>query len=170
MDIKKNNLSNRDVFEDFFHNEMQNIAFLINTATTDYFKDEKFISEDRFFESMSAMMIRKEFCCKKLVETFVHRLLASGLYFKYHKYSVFLIRRPHLLKYKKNKNNKRKLTLTDVAPAFMFLLAGYFISFLFLIGEIVSNRQKTMNYFQINKRKQKERRKRDEDLPSNYCI
>lgn len=36
----------------------------------------------------------------------------------------------------------RKLTLIDLAPAFIFLLTGYFISFGLLIVEIVSSRKK----------------------------
>lgn len=35
----------------------------------------------------------------------------------------------------------RKLTLTDVAPAFIFLTCGYFISFIVFITEILSKRQ-----------------------------
>ena len=35
----------------------------------------------------------------------------------------------------------RKLTLTHLAPAFIFLLFGYFISFLALIGEILLHRK-----------------------------
>ena len=39
-------------------------------------------------------------------------------------------------------NPKRKLTLIDVAPAFIILLWGYFISVLVFTGEILSNRRK----------------------------
>ena len=89
---------------------------------------------------MSAIVARKDFCCEKLLESFVHKMLASGIYSKYNNDKEFLLRLPLLLNYKENNNRNRKLTLADVAPAFIFHLTGYLMSFLVLIGEIVVNR------------------------------
>ena len=58
---------------------------------------KKFVSEDRFSDIMAAMMIRKDFCCKKEVETFVQRLMGSGLFFKYQSDKSFVLRLPFLL-------------------------------------------------------------------------
>ena len=126
----------------------KNIAFIVDSHTVDAISiGNKFVSEDRFSEIMGAMMIRKNFCCKKVVETFVHRLMASGLYFKYLSDKSFLLRLPLLLSFSEKDTSKRKLTLTDVAPAFIILLTGYFVSFLVFVVEILSNSRKKMNHF-----------------------
>lgn len=147
-DILKNNLSsNESAFTDFFHDRSKvNLALIIETEIVDSLKvGKKFVSEDRFLESMAATLISKNFCCKNLIEMFVHRLMASGLYFKYFNHANFLKRLSFLLGYQGEENSSRKLILTDVAPAFIFLLTGYFISFFVLIGEILLDRKKRVN-------------------------
>ena len=106
----------------------------------------KFVSEDHFSEIMPSMMIRKDFCCKRVVETFVHKLMASGLYFKYQSDKSFLLRLPLLLKFTEEDTSKRKLKLTDVAPAFIVLLTGYLVSFLVLMVELQKNPNKKVHY------------------------
>ena len=106
---------------------------------------KKFVSEDRFSDLTGAMMIRKDFCCKKVIETFVHTLMASGLYFKNQSDKSFLLRLPFLLTFLEEDTSKRKLTLTDVAPAFIVLLTGYFVSLLVLTVEILTNPRKKVN-------------------------
>ena len=92
-------------------------------------------------------MIHKNFCCKKVIETFMHRLTASGLYFEYQNDKSFLFRLPFLLKFSEVDSSKRKVTLTDVAPAFIIFLIGYFASFLVFMGEILISPRKKVNYF-----------------------
>lgn len=158
-DIKKNNISYANVYQDFFRGKSkQNLAFLVDTETADSLDaGDKFISEDYFFESMGAMMIRKDFCCKKLIDTFVHRLMSSGIYHKYYSDSIFLWKLPLLLKNAEEITSKRKLNLIDVAPAFIFLIMGYLISFFILIGEILISRRKKVKYFK-NKRKMRKKK------------
>ena len=143
-DIKNNNLDFEDLLYPFiFESSRKNIAFIVSFEVADQISvGNKFVSEDRFSEIMVAMMIRKGFCCKKVIETFVHRLAASGLYFKYMNDRSFLHRLPFLLEYSEEDTSKRKLTLTDVAPAFLILLMGYFLSFLVFMGEILMHRTK----------------------------
>lgn len=71
-DIKKNNISYANVYQDIFRGKSkQNLAFLVDTETADSLDaGDKFISEDYFLESMDAMVIRKNFYCKKLRDTF----------------------------------------------------------------------------------------------------
>ena len=57
---------------------------------------------------------------------------------------------------------KRKLTLTDVAPAFIFLLSGYIMSFLVLIDEILLKKK---NVNQSIKRKRKRKGKVHFEIP-----
>lgn len=117
----------------------------------------KIVSEDRFIENMAAMKIRKDFCCKKLIETFVHRLMASGLYFKDRNDNDFVRKLPFLLKHREKDTSKRKLTLMDFAPAFIFLLTGYFISFLVFICEILLNCKTAGKFLKTNKKKKKKK-------------
>ena len=148
-DIKNNNLSIQALLRPFIlENASKNIALIIDSHTLHVMRvGKKFVSEDRFSEIMGAMMIRKDFCCKKVIETFIHRLVASGLYFKYQNDKSFLLRLPFLLKLSEEDVSKRKLTLTDVAPAFIVLLMGYFVSFFVLIGEILTDPRKKGHYW-----------------------
>ena len=144
-DLRKNNLSYiENAYENVYRiSNKRNIAFLSEMETIRALAIlEDYISDDRFLEFMPAIVVRKNFCCKKLVETFVHKMLASGIYSKYLNDRAFMLRLPRLLKYKESYANKRKLTLKDLAPAFIILLTGYFISFLLLIEEKMVNRRK----------------------------
>lgn len=116
---------------------------------------EKNVSDDRSLEIMAAMMIQKDFGLKKLIESFVHRHMASGLYFKDNSDSALLYKYQYLLKYTENDTSKRKLTLTDFAPAFIFLLIRYFMSFSVFLYEIMLNRKTGVKFsMKKNKRKQ----------------
>ena len=154
-DIKTNNLDYGKLFKPFlFENTNKKIAFIVDSEAVSMIRvGNKFVSEDRFSEIMVGMMIRKDFCCKKVIETFVHRLTASGLYFKYQSDRSFLLRLPLLLKYSEEDTRKRKLVLTDVAPAFIVLLTGYFLSFLIFIVEMLTNPRKKVN--SLKKKKEK---------------
>ena len=72
--------------------------------------------------------------------------MASGLYFKYKSDKSFLIRLPLLLEFLDVDTGKRKLTLIDVAPAFIALLTGYVVSFSVLIGEILTDPKEKLHY------------------------
>ena len=140
-DMLKNELKFKPLYESFLRgNGSSNIAFLTETSTLDMFAGKFFISDDRFYERMGAMLVRRGFCCKELIDTFVHRMMSSGIYFKY--FSDYNYVFSSFTGIRERETQKRKLTLTDVAPAFIFLLCGYFVSFLLLIGEILSKRKK----------------------------
>lgn len=93
--------------EQFPHLRQKLISF-------DFCSEVSYVSEDRFLEFMSAMPVRKGFYCKKILNTVVHRLTASGLFFKLYKDSVFLIALPSALAYPKEDNGIQSLNLTDV--------------------------------------------------------
>lgn len=134
----------------------QNLAFIIDTRYAGTLDPGTIsISEERFLEGMPAMMVRKNFCYKDLLDSFVHKIVASGLYIKYNSDNSFfssMLVRSQIPDYEKPSN--RKLTITDVAPAFIFLLSGYFISFLVLIVEIYlyRNKKKSMKIKKKRKR------------------
>ena len=156
-DIQTNKLETNDFWDDFFDGNLsQNLAFIVAENVVDMLSvGNKFVSEDRFLESMPGMMIRKDFCCKKIIDAFVQKTMASGLYSKYMSDKSFLLRLPLLLSYQEKENTKRKLTLTDVAPAFIFLIMGHFISFIAFVGEIWIHPTRKMHHLKkirINKK------------------
>ena len=86
--------------------------------------------------------------------------MASGIFLKYLSDRNYLWSMKYFYKFKALEQNdhsdKTKLTLTDVAPAFIFLLFGYIMSFIALIGEILL---KAKNVNDSMKRKKKKKRK-----------
>lgn len=141
-DLLKNKLSSGNVYLKFIRkSRKQNLAYFADTGTLDKFVGKYYISEDRFFETMAGMMVQRNFCCKNLLNTFVHKMMSSGILEKYHSDGAYLTSLPLSLAFPEKYESKRKLTLTDVAPAFIFLLSGHFIAFLFFIGEILINRR-----------------------------
>lgn len=98
------------------------------------------------------MLVRKDFCCKKLLDEFVHRMMASGIRYELYRLSHYNFILSLQLNSTEEYTSKRQLTLTDLAPAFIFLLSGYFISILCLIGEIWSHRKNNMTFFTKRKK------------------
>ena len=154
-DLKTNGLSSLKIVNDFLLEKInRKLAFIADENLVDVLSvGKKFVSEDRFLEVMASMSIRKGFCCKKTVETFVHRLMASGLYSKYRNDKTFLHRLRIRSKISEKDTGKRKLTLVDVAPAFIILIIGYFLAFCVLMGEIFTNRLKKANYYKKGKQR-----------------
>ena len=147
----ENESKSKYLYKNFIHdNKGANLAIFIESHILDTFTGKFFISEDRFLERATSMTIRRGFCCKDLVDTFVHRIMASGIYFKY--FSDFNFFHSFNVKIEEKETTNRKLTLTDVAPAFIFLLCGYFISFLVFIVELLS---KSKNARHLSRKKEK---------------
>lgn len=149
-DIEKN-LENVEFTKYFIEKEIRNFAVVFESDFVDVFARSFFVSEDRFLEYMSANPLQKGFCCKKIVNTFVHRLTASGIFFKYFRDGAFLIHLRKFLKPQKEDNNIRSLTLTEVAPAFIFLLAGYIIAFFVFVAEVLSNCWTKKNHLTVKR-------------------
>ena len=57
----------------------RNLAFFADGKRLQRFAGKFFISEDRFSETLNGMMVRKGFCCKNVLEIFVHRMMPSGI-------------------------------------------------------------------------------------------
>ena len=135
-DLEENGLSNGDIVATFNDkSRKQNLALFLNIAVHGYYasSEKNFVSVDRFFQQLGSMMIQKGFCCKHFTDVFVHRMMASSIYFKIMNDGNFLDVLKCSLRYPDTDDCLRKSTLTDVAPAFIFLLFGYFVSFLALL-------------------------------------
>ena len=110
---------------------------------------------------MIAVGIRKNFSFRDLLNTFIHKIIASGIYLKYLSDRNFVFSLDNSLPEQNDDTNKRKLTLTDVAPAFIFLLFGRIVSFFVLICELFLHKK---NVNQSMKRKKKWKRKVNSEI------
>ena len=155
-DLKKNNLSYGFVAYNFVVEKKKNYALFENSYDIDLYRGKFFISEDHFKESMVAFRIRKNLSVIDLLNTFIHRIMASGIFLKYKSDRNFWWTRYYFLPEQNDDTDKRKLTLTDLAPAFIFLLFGWIVSFIVFIGEILLNKK---NINESMKRKRKRKRK-----------
>lgn len=81
--------------------------------------------------------------------------MASSLYFKGNSENYFLHRLKPLLFHTEKQISERKLTLIQIAPVFMFQLAGYVISLLADIGELLLNRNVRVKCFMTTKKQKK---------------
>ena len=131
------------------------LAFITDADSINDFPKNFFVSEDNFGGVLVAMEVRKDFCCKKVLDKFIHRMMASGIYSKYYSHANFIFMLP-VLQNSGEDISERSLTLTDVAPPFMFLLLGYIASSLIFILEILSSRKNKLKFSAKIKRKKKE--------------
>ena len=127
------------------------IAYFTSEEALSCLSGKFFISEDRFFQVISSMSVRRGFCCKELIDVFVHRMMASGIYFKY--FSDFFFMCSSFGGISESETTNRKLTLTDLAPAFIFLLCGYFTSLLVLCWEMMTSRRNRRILVTVEKRR-----------------
>ena len=154
-DLAQNGLSHGNVITTFDEKSRErNLALFLNTAALGYYasSEKYFVSEDRFLQQLGSMMVRKGFCCKHLVDAFVHRMMASGIYSKIINDGNFLNVMRFSLRYVEAGDTLRKLTMTDVAPAFIFLLFGYFVSLFVFISEILFHRKNLRHHNTLKKR------------------
>ena len=82
-DIHQNDVRYLLLFRDFISsNKSTNLVFFLNTRVLESFSGKFFISEDRFYESLLVMTVSRDFCCEDLMDKFVQRMVASGIYLK----------------------------------------------------------------------------------------
>lgn len=132
----------------------RNVAYLFESQNVQMFSGTFFIF-DIPFQFMGSMFVRHDFCCKEQLDMTVHRIMASGLYFKIIDDSAFLLRLKYLSNYTEPEISKI-LTLTNLAPAFIILLFGYTLSLIVLAIEIILSR--------IKKRVKKKRKRLRREL------
>ncbi|KAF8782915.1 glutamate receptor ionotropic, delta-2-like [Argiope bruennichi] len=104
-----------------------------------YGSSDVFISKDTLAIWPMGMALRRGFCCKSKVNTIILRLLSSGIPDKFLRDESFKIQLAERRKRfsTKDADVEKQLSLKDVSGAFMFLLAGYFLSFFSFLGEII---------------------------------
>ena len=81
--------------------------------------------------------------------------MVSGIFLKYRSDRNFYASM-HFLPELSDDIDKRILTFTDIAPAFIFLLFGYIVSFIALISEILlrkKNANQSKEFKKVEKRK-----------------
>ena len=94
--IAKNCLENNRKFTEASPEDEENVAYiniLSNVESYDAtFLQNYFIFENNFFEFTTSIILRKRFCCKEMIDTFVHRFLASGIFDKFNKDNNYVSR------------------------------------------------------------------------------
>ena len=153
-DISKNHFRLHSLFYVFHHgNKTAEIAYFTYTDVLELYAGKFFISEDRFYQEISAMSVRRGSCYKELVDAFVHKMMASGIYLKY--LSDFTFLWSSIVGIMENETTNRQLTLTDLAPAFIFLLCGHFTSLLVFCWEMMSSRRNKRILKKVKKKRRK---------------
>ena len=153
-DISKNYFRIHSLIYNFHHgNKSAEIAYFTATSLLELFAGKFFNSGDRFYQEISAMSVRRSFCCKELVDAFVHKMMASGIYLKY--LSDFTFLWSSIVGIMENETTNRQLTLTDLAPAFIFLLCGHFTSLLVFCWEMMSSRRNKRILKKVKKKRRK---------------
>ncbi|GFQ70024.1 glutamate receptor ionotropic, delta-1 [Trichonephila clavata] len=98
-----------------------------------------FISEDSSYTISTAIVIRKDFCCKTQLRKVMSRVVSAGIYERYFNLESFR----YSLSLPGNeikRDEERILTLNHLYGAFSMLLAGLVVSFLVFVGEVISHK------------------------------
>lgn len=100
------------------------------------FKKRYFVSQDGFLTDLISIGVKKDFCCKKQLDSVLNYILASGVFNKFINYEYFhKIAKPTL--HAQAENAYRPLSIKDIEGLFAFLLVGYTISIIILFIEIM---------------------------------
>ncbi|XP_055932763.1 glutamate receptor ionotropic, delta-1-like [Argiope bruennichi] len=135
------------------NNDIDNMGSrLIRTAVIDnHFKlqllhrtlkyDSYVTAKDVLITANFAVALRKEFCCKKRLNTVISRIRCAGLYGKLQKEELLRVFLSSGVKYE---DDSLELELSDLYGPFILLSAGIILSFATLLCEII--------YFRLSKR------------------
>lgn len=96
-----------------------------------------FISEDTFFYALPAVAVRKDFCCIAKFNKIIGYIWAAGLYKKILTDDGFLDSLSRKFSSTEVQSSERKLTLEDLEGPFIFILAGYVLSLLVFVSELI---------------------------------
>lgn len=104
-------------------------------------QDQVFIPDDDFGVIFWAIQVKKEFCCLRQLDSFIHKMTASGLLKKIS--DDFYFRQ--MLAYNKKEvfvESTLELELNEVSGAFFLLCLGYGIASIVLFSEVMHFRLK----------------------------
>lgn len=122
--------------ESFLRSSLYKKAFIDSKHNLKTLERNYFISEDSFFTDFYGIATRKSFCCKEELDRAILRLAAVGILDKFNKDELFFI---SLTKHNKGSVEQtpiKKLSLEDLAAAFIILLFGNIVAAIVLIVEI----------------------------------
>lgn len=106
------------------------------------FEEQVFVSKDSFCPIFWGIALSKNFCCKRKLDSLIHRLTAAGLYNKLR--SDFLFHSQ--MKYSKLMSRKtvgfKQLNQQDVQGAFIALIFGCILSCISFAAEVIYDKVK----------------------------
>ncbi|GFS71828.1 glutamate receptor ionotropic, delta-2 [Nephila pilipes] len=97
------------------------------------------ISEDSLVSWNIALALNKNFCCKKKLDQVLSRIRSAGLFEKFVKDETLKVLFQVSTKASET-DGKMQIHVKDLFGAILFLLIGYILSFLSLLGEILYSR------------------------------
>ncbi|KAF8794638.1 glutamate receptor ionotropic, kainate 4-like [Argiope bruennichi] len=98
--------------------------------------NQALISHDSLSAITRALFFRKDFCCKELMDKYIHRIAAGGFYPRYLNLQLYQRQFSTASAASSNTDSSFKsLKIKDMLSAFLLLFLGYFLAFFALIVE-----------------------------------
>ncbi|GFX05720.1 glutamate receptor ionotropic, delta-2 [Trichonephila clavipes] len=108
------------------------LVFLLEYGEPPY-TTKRILKETILFWNVG-LAVRKDFCCKKLMEKYITRILYTGIYEKLYQDELFKARLS--FNWKDISPKIKSLTLTDLVGAFIMLGVGFCVAFAVLLIEV----------------------------------
>ncbi|GIY59304.1 uncharacterized protein CDAR_523621 [Caerostris darwini] len=110
------------------------LRFMLQILNAGLSSDSYMISDDTLFSWKIAIAVRKDFCCKKMLNTVINRVYGAGLFDKFLKDEWQKVK-ISTTKIFSNDFEIKPLSIRDTAGPYILLLMGYLFSSCILIGE-----------------------------------
>lgn len=133
--VKRTMMFNTSV-EDILYPTSHKKAFVGNRIELETLRRGYYISEDNFFTKMSAIAVRKTFCCKSVLDEIIHKISAAGILDKFRSDEIFYSSRRLNKPKVQEMDCIKKLSLEDLSGAFAILAFGHISAFIILVFEL----------------------------------
>lgn len=134
---------------DMFTNKIQEFlqpknykkAFVALKFNFDPLSRDYFIPDDNFYTMFAVIVVRKTFCCKKMLDDVVHKVFSTGILDKFLREEIFFIALSKINMRIEESDRDVKLSLQDVSGAFIFLIFGFIFAIIAFVFEIICGRK-----------------------------
>ncbi|GBL95866.1 hypothetical protein AVEN_227113-1 [Araneus ventricosus] len=97
--------------------------------------NQALISHDSLSAITRAIFFRKDFCCKALMDKYIHRISAGGFYHRFLRYQLYKRQFYAASASQVPDSSFKSLNVKDMLSTFLLLIFGYFLGLLALIAE-----------------------------------
>lgn len=111
-------------------------------------KENFFYSGDLIFPMLSAVAMRKNFCCKAHIDGVIRRIWEAGIFRKLIEQRIYqnTVQIFNLNPMMISETKERPITLEHLKGAFVFLAMGYFLSLLVFMFEVYGEKQNLIHF------------------------